>query len=382
MGIPERSHMPETRIDTLYKPNFAESSRQSFVAALKGYVNGPMERQLAAQYTETLAPEFESENGRLPECWEEATQLFESTKLYPLWASMVYTSQDLLWETVGHSVDRLRPDFEALAQHINPETALGSLELNPEIVLPSPIASTEIHRQPGGYFYASGSQDLTAPLQYFASIELYRKAKGLSAGAKTGEPGMTRFMVKVLKEKFGNVKPQRILDLGCAIGVETVGLKEAFPDAEIHGLDISAPFLRFAHLWAESNQVPVHYRQADARTTGYDDGYFDVIVSHILFHETWDNILPGIMAEARRILAPDGIFFNADVPYQAERTPMTKQVTNAWQVENNGEPFWAGFLKTDISTSLRNAGFRPEKIFEFYEPLGAGDYYLFGAQNL
>lgn len=373
--------MPETRIDTLYKPSFEEGSRQNFVAALKGYVNGPMEKQLAAQYSETLEPEFKSENGRPPEDWKEATQLFENTKLYQLWASMVYTSQDLLWETVGQSVDRLRPDFEGLAQGISPETSLGSLRLDPEIALPSPIATTEIHRQPGGYFYSSDSQDLTAPLQYFASIELYRKAKGLSDGAKTGEPGMTRFMVNALKKKFGDLKPKRILDLGCAIGVETVGLKEAFPDAEIHGVDLSAPFLQFAHLWAESNQVPVHYRQADARATGYDDGYFDLIVSHILFHETWHDIMPKIMSEARRILAPDGMFFNADVPYQAERTPMTKQVTNAWQVVNNGEPFWSGFLKTDISTSLRDAGFGPEKIFEFYEPLGAGDYYLFGARN-
>lgn len=373
--------MPETRIDTLYRPNFEESSRQNFVAALKGYVNGPMERQLAAQFSEALIPEFESENARPPESLEEATQLFEGTKLYQLWASMVYSSQDLLWETVGLSVDRLRPDFEELAQGIEPEATLGSLKLNSEISLPSPIATTEIHRQPGGYFYASGSQDLTAPLQYFASIELYRKAKGLSVGAKTGEPGMTRFMVKALKGKFGDLKPKRILDLGCAIGVETIGLKEAFPDAEIHGLDLSAPFLRFAHVWAENNQVPVHYRQADARATGYDDGYFDLIVSHILFHETWDDILPSIMTEAQRILAPGGVFFNADVPYQADRTPMTKQVTNAWQVVNNGEPFWAGFLKTDISTSLRDAGFKSEDTFEFYEPLGAGDYYLFGAKK-
>ena len=367
--------------DTLYQPNFAENSRQSFVAALKGYVNGPMERQLAELFSSELEPEFKIKYGRNPKSLDETRPLFEPVSLYQLWSSMVYTSQDLLWETVGHSVDRLRTDYENIAQDNKSKTPLGSLELNPNLKLPSPISSTEIHRQPGGYFFENTPQDLTAPLQYFASIELYRKAKGLSSGAKTGEPGMTRFMVKALKDKFPDMQPKRILDLGCAVGTETVGLKEAFPNAEIHGVDISAPFLRFAHLWAESKETPVHYRQADARETQYPDGHFDLIVSHILFHETWDDILPEIMSEAHRILAKSGVFFNADVPYQPARMPMVKQVTNAWQIAHNGEPFWGGFVNMDIPNCLKGAGFDPSQIFDYYVPLGQGDYYFFGAKK-
>ena len=373
--------MPKTQIDKLYQPNFAESSRQNFVAALKGYVNGPMEGQLAALYNESLAPDFETQEGRLPDNVDEAAALLEKTSLFQLWGSAVYTSQDLLWETVGQSVDRQRLEYEALADNLKSKDILGSLELNSELELPQPIESTEIHRQPGGYFYETNGQDLTSPLQYFASIELYRKAKGLSSGAKTGEPGMTRFMITSLKEKFPDFKPKRILDLGCAVGTETIGLKEAFPDAEIHGLDISGPFLRFAHLWAEDNNEAVHYRQADARDTSYPDQHFDLIISHILFHETWDDILPKIMTEANRILTKDGVFFNADVPYQPDRMPMVKQVTNAWQVVNNGEPFWAGFINTDVKESLETAGFESEKIFKYYVPLGKGDYLFFGARK-
>lgn len=373
--------MAATNIETLYQPSFTETSRQTFVAALKGYVNGPMEKQLAKLYAKELSPKFEAEKGHCPQNVEEAKPLFEQAPLYQLWGSMVYTSQDFLWETVGHTVDRQRPEYEAVAR--DPEFAkpIGSLELNPDLELPSPISSIEIHRQPGGYFYEQNPQDLTAPLQYFASIELYRKAKGLSSGAETGEPGMTRFMMKTLKKKFSDVSPKRILDLGCAVGTETIGLKEIFPDAEIYGLDISAPFLRFAHLWAEKKQTPIHFRQADARDTRYPDGHFDLIVSHILFHETWSDILPEIMSEVHRILAKGGVFFNADVPYQPTRMPLTKQVTNAWQVMHNGEPFWDGFIKTDIAYNLEKAGFQPSEIFEFYEPLGQGDYYFFGAEK-
>ena len=85
--------MPETYIDTLYKPSFEENSRQSYVAALKGFVNGPMEQQLASLYEKTLAPEFKSVNGRAPIDYLEAAPLFEKTELYQLWSSMVYTSK-------------------------------------------------------------------------------------------------------------------------------------------------------------------------------------------------------------------------------------------------------------------------------------------------
>ena len=61
---------------------------------------------------------------------------------------------------------------------------------------------------------------------------------------------------------------------------------------------------------------------------------------------------------------------------------LTKQITNAWQVMYNGEPFWDEFIKTDISRSLEEAGFQKSQIFEFYEPLGQGEYYFFGSQKI
>ena len=47
---------------------------------------------------------------------DDVIPAFEKEYLYQSWGSMVYTSQDLLWETVGDTVDRLRPAFEARAQ--------------------------------------------------------------------------------------------------------------------------------------------------------------------------------------------------------------------------------------------------------------------------
>jgi SAM-dependent methyltransferase len=365
----------------LYRPSHDEAARQRFVGVLKGFANGPLEDLLAARYESALRPAFERARGRAPAGREEARPLFEGDPLYQVWGAMVFASQGLMWQTVGETCRRIAPAAEARAAALR-GAPRGSLRLDPTLRPPEPIASTEIHRQPGGYFAESRPDDLMTALRYFGTIELYRTAKGMAAaGGGVGLPGIGRYMVGVLNKRHPGFRPRRILDLGCGTGVDTLAWAEAFPEAEVHGVDLSAPLLRFAHAWAEDRGHAVHFRQADARATGLPDGHFDLIVSHILFHETWHDLVGPIFAEARRLLAPGGLFFNADVPYQPARITVTKQVTNDWQVRNNGEPFWTGFADTDVAALLRAAGFAPEAVFADYEPLGAGQYFFFGGRN-
>lgn len=363
-----------TQIAQIYHPSHDESARQAFVGALKGHVNGPLEAGLAALYDDAIAADA-------PNDLDAVIARFEEHDAYRFWGSATYTSQDLLWESVGETIDRVRGNFEARWAALEAGgKRLGSLTLDPDLALPEPIGSLEIHRQPGGYFHADGDTDLTAALLYFSSIELYRAAKGLGTGADTGAPAMSPLMLKVMQGKFPDLAPSRMLDMGCGPGTETLAFTRAYPEAEQHGIDLSAPFVRFAHLWAEEHGLAAHYKQGNAADTGYPDQHFDLITSHILFHETSHEILPQIMAEARRVLAPGGVFFNADVAYQPHRLTMPKQVTNAWQVAHNGEPFWRGFAETDVRAAMLEAGFAEDEIFADYIPLGKGFYFMFGAR--
>ena len=372
--------MTTNTLSDLYRPSHDEAAKQRFVGVLKGYANQTLEQHLAEHYARELEPQFVAEHHRAPADRSEARPLFEADPLYQLWGSMVYSSQSLMWQSVGDTCRRIGPAFEARATAVT-RTPRGSLQLNPALDLPEPIASTEIHRQPGGYYHSEHDHDLHAALIYFGTLELYRAAKGLTAHAPVGEPGIGRYIASVVRRRYPDLQPRRILDLGCGPGTDTIAYKEAFPDAEVHGLDLSAPFVRFGHAWAEERGVELHFRQADARHTGYPDGHFDLIVSHILFHETWHDIAPQIFAEAHRLLAPGGVFLNADVPYQPARLSIPKQVTNDWQVRNNGEPFWTGFADTDVPALLRAAGFTEGNIVADYEPLGAGHYYFFGGRR-
>ena len=373
--------MSEQALAKIYQPTHDEAARQNFVGALKGFLNGRLETTLGERYEQTLKPAFEKQHERAPRNREEGLQAMADDPLYQMWGACVYASQDLMWETVDDTCQRVLPDFVTRRKTVDQSNGGGRLELDPDLPLPEPIRSVEIHRQEGGYFGEFGDYSLLTGLRYFGTVELYRAAKGMSADTTTGTPGMGFFILNAVKKRFGDIQPKRILDLGCGTGTETIAYATAFPDAEVWGVDLSAPLLNFAHTWASDNGHRIHWRQADARNTGFEADSFDLIVSNILFHETWFDIVPDIMREAYRLLAPGGVFLNADTPYQPHQLSIPKQVTNHWQVRHNGEPFWTGYADLDMAEQLRGAGFEQDEVFADYDPLGQGVFHIFGGHK-
>ena len=366
---------------SIYRPNHDERVRQSFVGAMKGYLNGPLEKQLARRYEQVLKPRYGALHGGPPQNRQQGCAAFADDHLYQLWGAAVYQSQNLMWRASARPAGGCCRNWSAASRALAPETSLGRLELNPDCQAPEPIRHVAIHRQPGGYFGAAGESDLQTGLLYFGAVELYRNAKGLSTDTAPGEPGMGYYILNAVQRRFPDLQPTAVLDLGCGPGTETVAYRNQFPEAEVWGLDLSAPFLKFAHIWAEDAGKRINFRQADARSTGFDAQSFDLIVSNILFHETWHDVLPSIMREAHRLLRPGGVFLNNDVPYQPGRLDIPSQVTNHWQVANNGEPFWSGFADMDMRTELSKAGFADDEIFADYDPLGQGCMHVFGARK-
>ena len=55
--------------------------------------------------------------------------------------------------------------------------------------------------------------------------------------------------------------------------------------------------VRYGHMRAVDMGTEVHFKQALAEATGYPDGYFDIVISYILFHEVTKDAAPKIISE-------------------------------------------------------------------------------------
>ena len=51
----------------------------------------------------------------------------------------------------------------------------------------------------------------------------------------------------------------RILDLGCGVGHGTLPYADAFPEAELHAIDVAQPMLRYAFGRANAMGKSVHF---------------------------------------------------------------------------------------------------------------------------
>jgi ubiquinone/menaquinone biosynthesis C-methylase UbiE len=170
---------------------------------------------------------------------------------------------------------------------------------------------------------------------------------------------MGNTLLAYLRERHPSHQPKRILDLGCAIGNSTVVWARAFPKAEVHGIDIGAPVLRYAHARAEALGAAVHFSQQNAEGTDFADESFDLVISHIVLHETSKSALVRILAECRRLLKPGGLMLHLEIP--RGRTPIEKFMHN-WESYNNNETFSRYMTRIDLPAEARKAGFAADEI--------------------
>ena len=116
----------------------------------------------------------------------------------------------------------------------------------------------------------------------------------------------------------------------------------------------------------------------------FEDNSFDTIVSHILFHETSVEAINNIVNEAYRILKPNGIFINLDVPCHDWHYENAEDRFNQhWQTHFNGEPFWSQYASIKVKDVVK----LPQGIsFDFHEmiPMNKGmsdGFFYFGLRK-
>jgi SAM-dependent methyltransferase len=259
---------------------------------------------------------------------------------------MQRVSQELLWDVVLDTIER-----EGGSVAKSNGSAGGSLTLDPLLPLPRYAVGVDIHCMPGGYGQDRGEGDIAAGALYDRGVHLY--AMGY-LGPLNDDMG--RSVCNYLRRHHPGFRPKRIIDLGCTVGHSTLPYKDAFPDAEVWGIDVAGPQVKYAQLRASALGRDLHFAQMNAERTSFPDGHFDLVVSHILLHETSGRAMPRIFAESHRLLAPGGLMIHADLPPFDLMDPFTQFILDNETFYNN-EPFWSTMHELDIDGFMIEAGF-------------------------
>lgn len=349
-----------------------DRGRQSFIFHAK--------RQLGQFARSTLQDEFERSRVRVGADVEgsETSLRLDRHPAFAVWSALNIGSQQQMWRALSDMVTRQTGQLNAAAEALGGDAAKGSLQLAPDLEMPDYFIETAYHGQPGGYCLDRGDGDWHAGALQEAGGTLY------SRGAGTGEKDSKgQAVVRFISNTFPGLMPERVIDLGCGYGGQTGNYAVAFPEAEIHGIDLGAGLLRYAHPRAEALGLPIHFRQACASATGFPDASFDLVVSNILLHEIPRHMLEEVMRESFRLLKPGGLVVHQDVPTQRADTPPFQQWLSSWQVAHNDEPFWQTFAETSVAEALVLAGFPEEAVFEAYQPQVDGPlvWYMVGARK-
>lgn len=339
----------------LPKPGPDEEARQEFVKSLKGYVQSSLLPGLTPIFRMRAAPRFERETGRPPADRHDIRKAMVDDTYFQHYAAVNRIGQELLWDSVIDSLERQIQPFEEKARTASARNA-GELRVPTGFEVPRYVTAIDIHCMPGGYAPETDSGRVASGALYDRGVYLYSMGY---VGPLNDDMG--RSVCNYIKRRLRGFNPQRILDMGCTVGHSTLPYKELFPNAEVWGIDVAAPQIRYAHARAGALGLDVNFAQENAERTTFPDGHFDLVVSHILLHETSGKAMPKIFEECHRLLAPGGYMIHADLPPFDLMDPFTQFILDNETYYNN-EPFWGAMREVDQIALAKKAGFPPETI--------------------
>jgi ubiquinone/menaquinone biosynthesis C-methylase UbiE len=240
--------------------------------------------------------------------------------------------QNTIWETFLSPIVRAFIDEEALqryANSINWEQESDRLR-NPDVIIPSYYSHQNFHGIEGGYLNPSAAVTYDPITQYVVppNENLVRQA-----------------LIDAIQ-----VQPRRILDLGCGTGSTTLMLKQAFPQAQVIGLDLSPYMLVRAADKARNANLDIVWEHSNAETTNFPEASFDLVTASLLFHETPIAVCQTILRESWRLLRTGGQILILDGNQNTLR--QLDWLNNVFE-----EPYIREYAEDNLDARLGAAGF-------------------------
>jgi len=346
--------------DFLVTGNHDEVNRQAYVSRLRMHLLTQIGGGMRQVYESRVKPKFQREFGREPKDEREVHKAMLADNYGQTWSTMMVNCQDMVWDSVRPAVERAQPNLNKRIRGLN--ARYGSLELNPSLEVPRYITASDIHRMPGNYQTERAPHDATQGALYDRGRFVYN---GGSAGPYAD--GLPRTLAAYIKARWPEFKPKKILELGCTVGSSTVPFVDAFPEAEVHAIDVGAPVLRYAHARAETLKKPIHFHQMNAEELDFSGESFDLVYSCIIFHETSRKAYPKILEECHRVLAPGGLMTHMELTPVSNMDAFDAFYID-WDAYYNNEPFYQAYTSMEPGNYVTDAGFKKDNFFEVSIP--------------
>ncbi len=342
MPYPKGTMQPRGHMERLERfANLDIESRQDFLMSYRAFINTDLSRMANMRADAILKAKGIPRDKELSQ--EEAISLLQDDPVIAMSTRGWLSAQQLMWNGLKDefegNADRYLSEMEA-ADKMGP----GKLELKPDLKLPDYVKH-EIHIQPGGYV----GNEFAGHMYHYGTNAFYTGRNfndELHVGSANNMP----------IPKDGKVL--RILDVGCGIGQLSMALKERFPKAEVWGIDVGGPMIRYAHLRSVERGLDVNFSQRLGEDTQFPDNYFDIVTSYIMFHEVSPEGTAAHVKEAMRIVRPGGIYYPLDfkltgVPRRTAYGQYRGWMDHRW----NNEVWTQKFRTNGLPDMIRKAGF-------------------------
>jgi len=354
--------MLELKHDLRLRKTRDDKARMNFVSGLRSYVLNDMANGMRAVYEGEVEPRFRQRMGRLPKSGPEVHATLKSNEYFKFYSSLRVTAQDAVWQSVAPALERQREELSVKAKEVADRAPLGSLKLNPDLEVPRYVKAIDVHLMPGNYDTEYGPDDLSAGALYDNGLTVF--SFGLM-GQNLDDLGQS--IARGIRAKYPQFAPRRILDLGCTIGHNTGAWKDTYPDAEVHGIDVAAPCLRYGLARARAQGRAIHFAQMNAESLEFPDASFDVVFSSMFLHEVPRKGIEKVFSEAYRVLKPGGLMLHMELPPNSQLSPYESFYLD-WDSSYNNEPFYKPFRDQRPDVLCQRAGFDPAKYVQFVMP--------------
>jgi ubiquinone/menaquinone biosynthesis C-methylase UbiE len=343
---PEQEALHSVRL-----PELDQQSVQDFYSSMRAAL-GKEFRPLRGMVEKTLAAKGLAMDADVTP--EAAWTMLMQHPTFAMNSRIWMSTQQHMWSNIYNIFHENADEILAeLAQ--TDKSGPGKLELNPNLEIPD-YTRHEIHIQPGGYV----GDPFAGAISHYGFKQFDRNIFNndrmqhhLAMAQETPMPA--------------DGKVNRILDMGTGFGAFATSLKERFPDAEVWGVDVGGPMVRWAHYRAVKMGLDVNFAQRLAEDTKFESGSFDIVVSYILHHEVRPDVHEKIIAEAYRVLRPGGTYFPVDFVTAGNPRYMGKgdvmRKASIWQDHRYNHEVWSpSYRETDFPGLIRKVGFVDVKV--------------------